>query len=148
MCIHIYIQFYLECIVHIHGLLGFGHIIHIIHIMCVLVTQVCSALCDPMDCSLPGSSGVGSQSLFQGIFPTQGLNPGLPALQADALPSEPPGKPIRIILDHIIGNFVRYTCSFNFTWPGRALIRFFKWLHIFFYWTVLVNFFFFFIYFY
>ena len=71
-------------------------------------------------------TGVGNQSLFQGIFPTQGLNPGLPALQADALPSEPPGKPIHIILDHIIDNFVHYTCSFNFTWPGRALIHFFK----------------------
>ena len=33
-----------------------------------------------------------SCSLLQGIFPTQGLNPGLPALQADSLPDEPPGK--------------------------------------------------------
>ena len=40
-----------------------------------------------MDCSLPGSSvhgdslgkntGVGCHALLQGIFPTQGLNPGL-----------------------------------------------------------------------
>ena len=28
--------------------------------------------------------------LLQGIFPTQGLNPGSPALQADTLLSEPP----------------------------------------------------------
>ena len=37
-------------------------------------------LSDPMDCSLPGSSestGVGSNSLLQGIFPPQGSNPGL-----------------------------------------------------------------------
>ena len=43
---------------------------------------------DPMDCSLPGSSvhgdspgkntGVGCRTLLQGIFQTQGLNPGLP----------------------------------------------------------------------
>ena len=43
--------------------------------------------CDPMDYSLPGSSvhgvfpgkktGVGSHSLLQGIFPTQGSNPHL-----------------------------------------------------------------------
>ena len=26
------------------------------------------------------------------IFPTQGLNPGLPHCRQDALPSEPPGK--------------------------------------------------------
>ena len=49
-----------------------------------LVTQSCLTLCDPMDCSLPGSSfhgdspgkniGVGFHALLQGIFPTQGLN--------------------------------------------------------------------------
>ena len=51
------------------------------------VTQLCPTLCDPMDCSLPGSSphgilqakstGVGCHFLLQGIFPTQGSNPGL-----------------------------------------------------------------------
>ena len=51
------------------------------------VTQLCPTLCDPMDCSLPGSSvhrifpgkntGVVSHSLLQGIFPTQGSNPSL-----------------------------------------------------------------------
>ena len=53
-----------------------------------LVTQLCLILCDPIDCTQPGSSvhgdspgqntAVGSLSLLQGIFPTQGLNPGLP----------------------------------------------------------------------
>ena len=38
----------------------------------------------------PGQNTVvGSLSLLQGIFPTQGLNP----LQADSLPAEPPRKP-------------------------------------------------------
>ena len=37
----------------------------------------------------PGqNTGVGSLSLLQGIFPTQGSNPGLPPLQADSLPAE------------------------------------------------------------
>ena len=36
---------------------------------------------------------MGCHSLPQGIFLTQGSNPGSPALQADSLPSEPPGKP-------------------------------------------------------
>ena len=56
--------------------------------VCVcLVAQSCPTLCDPMDCSLPDSSvhgdspgkntGVGFHALLQGIFPTQGLNPGL-----------------------------------------------------------------------
>ena len=49
----------------------------------VKVTQLCLTLCDPMDCSLcpwnsPGqNTGMGSLSLLQGIFPTQGWNPGL-----------------------------------------------------------------------
>ena len=56
--------------------------------MLCLVDQLCPTLCDPMDCSLPGSSihgdspdkniGVGCHALFQGIFPTWGLNLGLP----------------------------------------------------------------------
>ena len=47
----------------------------------VKVTQLCLTLCHLMDCSpwnSPGqNTGVGSHSLLQGIFPTQGLNPGL-----------------------------------------------------------------------
>ena len=43
--------------------------------------------------NFPGkNAGVGSHSLLQGIFQTQGLI-GSPGLQADSLPSEPPGKP-------------------------------------------------------
>ena len=68
-----------------------------------LVTQLCPTLCDPMDCNPPGSSvhgdspgrntGVGCHALLQGILPTQGIEPRSPALRADSLPSEPPGKP-------------------------------------------------------
>ena len=56
---------------------------HVLH----LLAQLCLTLCDPMDCSLPGSSvhryspgkdtGVGCHALLQGIFPIQWLNPGL-----------------------------------------------------------------------
>ena len=52
------------------------------------VAQSSLTLCDPMDCSPPGSSihgifpgkntGVGCHFLLQEIFLTQGLNPGLP----------------------------------------------------------------------
>ena len=42
----------------------------------------------------PGqNAGVGSLSLFQGIFPTQGWKPRSPTLQGDSLPAEPQGKP-------------------------------------------------------
>ena len=71
--------------------------------VCALVTQWCLTVCNPMDCSSPRllcpwnspdeNIGVGSHSLLKGIFPTQGLNPGL-ALWADSLPSESPEKPI------------------------------------------------------
>ena len=54
----------------------------------VKVAQLCLTLWDPRDCSMPGSSVLGdstgqstgedSSSLLQGIFPTQGSNPGLP----------------------------------------------------------------------
>ena len=41
----------------------------------------------------PGkNTGMGSHSLLQGIFLTQGSNQGLLPLQADSLPSETPGK--------------------------------------------------------
>ena len=53
-----------------------------------LITQPYPTLCNPMHCSPPGSSvhwdspgkntGVGCHTLLQGIFPTQGSNPGLP----------------------------------------------------------------------
>ena len=45
----------------------------------------------------PGQNTGVSLSLFQGIFPTQGSNLGIeprsPSLQANSLPTEPPGKP-------------------------------------------------------
>ena len=72
------------------------------------VAQSCLILCDPMDCSLPGFSVHGifqarvlewvAIFLLQGIFLNQGLNPGLPhCRQTDALPSEPPGKPVGLL---------------------------------------------------
>ena len=46
------------------------------------VAQSCPTLCDPMDYTdhgiLQARMPVGSLSLLQGIFPTQGSNPGLP----------------------------------------------------------------------
>ena len=46
------------------------------------VTQSCPTLCNLMDYTVHGilqdNTGAGSLSLLQGIFPTQGLNPGLP----------------------------------------------------------------------
>ena len=43
-------------------------------------------------CNTGQSTGVGSLSLLQGIFPTQGSNSGLPHCTADYLPAELQGK--------------------------------------------------------
>ena len=66
--------------------------------------MLCPAVCDPMSCSPPGSSVHGIlQEYWSGLafpFPGDFLNPGIeagcPALQADSLQSEPPGKPRKI----------------------------------------------------
>ena len=51
---------------------------------CAHAIQSCLTLCDPMECSLQGSSGILQakvleciHSLLHGMFPTQGLNLGL-----------------------------------------------------------------------
>ena len=88
-----------------------GTILNIVNITVLyLVAELCLSLCNPTDHSLPGSSvygdspgkniGMGCHFLLQGIFPTQGSNPGdlpnpgiqsrSPALKVDSLPSEPP----------------------------------------------------------
>ena len=56
--------------------------------LCCDKSQLRPTLCDPMDCSRPGSSvhgdspgkstGVGCHVFLRGIFPTQGSNLGLP----------------------------------------------------------------------
>ena len=61
------------------------------------VAQSCPTLCDPHGLYSPWNSpgqntGVGSLSLLQGIFPTRGIKPRSPELQADSLPAELQGK--------------------------------------------------------
>ena len=68
----------------------------------VLVTQLCLILCNPVDCSPPGSSvhGVLQARMlkcvaipFPGDCADPGFKPKSPAFQADSLLSKPPGKP-------------------------------------------------------
>ena len=65
----------------------------------VLAARSCLTLCDPVDCSPPVSSAFSRQEYWSGLpFPSPGdipsprIQPRCPALQADSLPSEPPGK--------------------------------------------------------
>ena len=66
------------------------------------VVQSCPTLCNPMDCNhqTPLSMAFSrleywSGQLFPspGHLPKPGIKPRYPALQADTLPYEPPGKP-------------------------------------------------------
>ena len=76
----------------------------VVNLMCILclVTQSYLTLCDPMDCSLPGSSVHGiSQARtlewvaisFPGDLPDSWIKPESPALQVDSLPANHPGSP-------------------------------------------------------
>ena len=67
------------------------------------VVQSCPTLCDPMNVTYqaPWSMGFSKQEYLSGLpfpspsdLPNPGIEPGSPALQTGALPSEPPGKPI------------------------------------------------------
>ena len=69
----------------------------------VLVTQSHLTLCSPVDCSPPGSSvhGISPARILEWVaisppwdLPNPGIESGSLALQADSLPSEPPGKHI------------------------------------------------------
>ena len=73
--------------------------------------QLYLTVCNPMDCSLPGSSVLGilwarilewkkKEEYWRGLpflspggIPNPGIEPRSPALQADSLPFEPPRKP-------------------------------------------------------
>ena len=68
---------------------------------------------------------MGSLSLLQDIFQTQGLNPGLPTLQADSLPAEPAGKPF-IEKDFGAMHFTLVT-SFNDTYSFWYLVFLLLW---------------------
>ena len=70
--------------------------------MKVLVSQLCLTLCNPMECSLAGSSvhGILQARIVEwlpfpslGDLPYPGIEPESPALQVSSLPSEPLGKP-------------------------------------------------------
>ena len=78
----------------------------------VKVSQSCLTLCDPMDCTIALSSqntGVGSSSLLQEIFPTQGSNLCFICVlhwQESSLPLAPPGKPSsKVTVEEILSSY-------------------------------------------
>ena len=97
-----------------------------------LVTQLCPTPCNLVNYSPPGSSvhgvspgkntGVSCHALLQGIFPTQGSNPGLPHCK-QIFTAEPPGKPRKTIA-LTIGTFVSQVRSLLFNTLSRFVIAF------------------------
>ena len=91
----------------------------------VLVAQSCPVLCNPMDYSLPASS---VHEILQarilecslpppGYFIDPGIKPGSPALLADSLLSEPPGKPTYVTYLEI--NVSNRTWELGWMWEVR-----------------------------
>ena len=81
--------------------------------MCVLVTQSYLTLCEPMDSSPPGSSvlGILQARILEWLAILSRIKPASPELQADSLPSEPPGKPSGVLTNE---PSVRSLLHFNF----------------------------------
>ena len=88
----------------------------------VKLTQSYPTICKPMDyspCNIPGQiTGVNSLSLLQGIFPTQGSNPGLPHCRQILYQLSHKGSPI--IDKHLLFAFWFFTNIFN--WKSRNKI--------------------------
>jgi len=106
------------------------------------VIQSCLTLCDPMDCSLSGSSvhGIFQAEYWNGLpfpspgdLPDPGIEPGSPTLRADALLSEPGGISIvlkvtylKILLDDSASDII-ITCLLPalpyFEWQKSKLLE-------------------------
>ena len=108
----------------------FSELVHV-----CLASQSCLTLCDPMDCSLPGSSvhGIPQARILEwlpcpppGHLPNPGTEPRFPALQADSLVSEPPEKkggggdsgPSRVLMGTLKQGVGRSGESFRFKQGG------------------------------
>ena len=97
----------------------------------MLGTQSCSTLCDPTDRThqAPLSMGFSRQDYWSGLpFPSPGdlPDPGIelrsPALQADSLPSEPPGKVFYLHLG-LAQTSPPQSQGFCVPFPGKACDR-------------------------
>ena len=100
-------------------------------VLCLLIL-LCPTLCDPMHYSLTGSSFYGEppgkdtregcHALFQGIFPTQGLNPGLPHCGRDSTynagyPSSIPG------LGRFPGEEIAYPLQYSWAFLVAQMVK-------------------------
>ena len=114
---------------HVKRIFKISNIHNICNTVCVLVTQLCRTLCNPMYCRLPGSSvhGILQPRFLEKSFPSSGdlANPGIKpaslALTGRFFTAEPPGKP-HLSSDDTNGN--QYTLD-TFHMPG---LHCFSWI--------------------
>ena len=74
-----------------------------------LVAQLCLTLCDPMDCSSPGSSvhGISQLRILEWVAIPFFRGPSQsPTLQTDSLPPKPPGNLIYIYMMFLVYQFI------------------------------------------
>ena len=100
------------------------------------VAQSCPTLCDPMDCSLPGSSlhgdspgkntGVDCHALLQGILPVQGSNRGLPHCRQILYHLSHQGSPNRGVNCHQPPGLSEAAAPRDPTLEGLASLRWMK----------------------
>ena len=91
----------------------------------MLFAHLCLTLCDPTDCSSPGSSvhGILQARILKwvafpprGDLPNPGIEPWSPELQAASLPSKLPGKPPLRRLCMMCFKHIPITYSHSISW--------------------------------
>ena len=105
----------------------------------LLVTQSCPSVCNPMDCSPPGSTvhGISQARILEWVaipFSRGSSRPSVPTrVSADSLPSEPPGKSLKYpqtetkyVIANWMDKFIRIRKTHFFlapiqvgAWPSR-----------------------------
>ena len=99
----------------------------------VLSRSAMSTLYCPVDCSLPSSSvpgdspgkntGMGCHALLQGIFPTQGSNPGLPHCRQILYYLSHQGSPVSCLpKGHFYHSFLLQNCNLIWYVPISLLL--------------------------
>ena len=113
----------------VHGV-SFHFVCGLLCLLC-LVAQLSLTLGDPMDCSPPDSSvhgdypgkttRVGCHALLQGIFPTQGLNPGVPHCRQILYQLSHQGSPVSILYcEAILAHHLQFQISLQ---PQRKFLK-------------------------
>ena len=115
--------------------------LRLVLVVLFLDARLCPTLCDPTDCRSPGSSVHGDSPgektrrgchiLFQGIFPSQGSNPGLPHCRQILYRLSYQGSPKKLVVQSCL------TLCDPIDWgppgspvPGILQARILKWVAI------------------